>query len=125
MIIDNFLSSCIRITIIRDIFPQYYPAQKVCKIKRNFDFTHFLPSFNFHCVYLIIAKFWFIATRTQVYLIKCDTEATNSVVVVYSVAVTKRRRRTCTIAAATATPTDARSASNRHGHPDRTDLCVY
>lgn len=125
MIIDNFLSSCIRITIIRDIFPQYYPAQKVCKIKRNFDFTHFLPSFNFHCVYLIIAKFWFIATRTQVYLIKCNTEANITVAAVYYAADTIRRRITRTTVAAIATPKDARSATMLPGHPDRTDLCVY
>ena len=125
MIIDNFLSSCIRITIIRDIFPQYYPAQKVCKIKRNFDFTHFLPSFNFHCVYLIIAKFWFIATRTQVYLIKCDTEANSIAAAGHLEEATVRSWTASAVAVVTATSTNARTASMLPGHPDRTDLCVY
>ena len=124
MIIDNFLSSCIRITIIRDIFPQYYPAQKVCKIKIPFDFTHFLPSFNFHCVYLIIAKFWVIASRTQVYLIKCDTEANSNVAADYLADETVRSWTVSAVVVAKATSTDARKG-NLHSHPDRADLFVY
>ena len=66
-----------------------------------------------------------ISSRTQVYLIKCDTEANIISAVGYLVAVTVRGWKASAAEVVTATSTNARTASTSLGQSDRAHFAIY